>query len=252
MNPPSPSASGTATPFILRPCQLPAILLHAFLARGSIMRRREFITRTGRALAVAAVTGGTGLFFHDREKKVGEELVWRARDFAVPPDSKFPVVAMSRNKDHLTALRRALDAVGGIGRFVQRGEKVTIKPNIGWDRAPEQAADTNPILVGEMVRQCLAAGAREVVVTDVSCNDPRRCFLRSGIKAAAEEAGALVPLPNENDFVRADLSGRLLTVWPVLKHFLETDRLINMPITKQHSLTSCTIGMKNLYGILGG
>jgi uncharacterized protein (DUF362 family) len=44
----------------------------------------------------------------------------------------------------------------------------------------------------------------------------------------------------------------MLTVWPVLKHFIETDRLINMPIVKNHSLSRCTIGMKNFYGILGG
>ena len=82
--------------------------------------------------------------------------------------------------------------------------------------------------------------------------DPRRCFVRSGIREAAESAGATVLLPREDDFVEVDLGGQLLTTWPVLKHFIETDRLINMPIVKQHSLSACTIGMKNLYGILGG
>ena len=129
---------------------------------------------------------------------------------------------------------------------------MTLKPNIGWDRVPEQAADTNPELVAEMVRLCLAAGASEVIVTDVTCNDARRTFLRSGIKDAAEKAGARVILPVEEDFVNTDLNGKLLTRWPVLKYFIETDKLINMPITKQHSLSVCTIGMKNLYGILGG
>ena len=59
-------------------------------------------------------------------------------------------------------------------------------------------------------------------------------------------------LPVDEDFLELDMGGELLTTWPVLKYFVETDRLINMPIVKQHSLSVCTIGMKNLYGILGG
>jgi uncharacterized protein (DUF362 family) len=149
-------------------------------------------------------------------------------------------------------MRKSLDAVGGIRRFVKPGERVTIKPNVGWDRTAEQAANTNPILVAEMVQLCLAAGASKVVVTDVSCNDSRRCFLRSGIKEAAEKAGAEVYLESEEDFREVDIRGQVLTTWPVLKYFLNTDRFINMPIVKQHSLTRCTIGLKNLYGILGG
>lgn len=127
-----------------------------------------------------------------------------------------------------------------------------MKPNVGWDRTPAQGANTHPALVSEMVRLCFAAGASRVTVTDVSCNDPRRSFIRSGIKEAGEAAGARVVLPSAEDFVEVDLSGTVLTTWLVLKHFIETDRLINMPIVKQHSLTRCTVGMKNLYGILGG
>ena len=97
-----------------------------------------------------------------------------------------------------------------------------------------------------------AAGAAEVIVSDITCNDPRRTFLRSGIRDAAEKAGAKVILPSEDDYINVDLGGKLLTGWPVLKYFVETDRLINMPIVKQHSLSTCTIAMKNLYGILGG
>jgi uncharacterized protein (DUF362 family) len=103
-----------------------------------------------------------------------------------------------------------------------------------------------------MVRLCIEAGAAKVIVTDVTCNDPRRCFLRSGIREAAEKAGAEVLLASEEDYRQVDLGGEMLHDWPVLKHFVDTDRLINMPIVKHHSLSRCTISMKNLYGIIGG
>ena len=216
------------------------------------MQRRDFLKKTGKAAALAAVAGGTGLLFHNRATTRYTPIYTRSTTFTVPPDPELPGIALCENEDAIRALNSSLDAMGGIKRFIKPGEKVTVKPNVGWDRTPEQAANTNPILVSEMVRLCLTAGAAEVVVTDVTCNDPRRCFLRSGIRDAAEKAGATVLLEQEEDFISADLGGELLTVWPVLKHFVHTDRLINMPIVKHHSLSSCTIGMKNLYGILGG
>ena len=216
------------------------------------MKRRDFLKKTGQAAALAAVTGGTGLYFHDREITRYSPILTKTSSFEVKPDNSLPQISLAKNADPLAALNFALDAVGGIKRFVQPGEKVTIKPNVGWDRTPAQAANTNPLLVAEMVKLCLDAGAAEVVVTDVTCNDARRCFIRSGIRDAAQAAGAQVILPVDEDFLDYDLGGEVLTVWPVLKHLVMTDRLINMPITKQHSLSDCTIGMKNLYGILGG
>jgi uncharacterized protein (DUF362 family) len=216
------------------------------------MHRRDFLIRTGQAVALAAVTGGTGLLFHNREIGGYHPIVAVRPQFQIDADSALPAVTLAKNTDHITALHQSLDAIGGIRRFINAGERVTIKPNIGWDRLPEQAANTNPLLVSEMVRLCLEAGAAEVVVTDMSCNEPRRCFLRSGIRDAAEKAGGKVILPTEDDFVQVNLDGQVLTTWPVLKYFIQTDKLINMPIVKQHSLSQCTIAMKNLYGILGG
>ncbi len=217
------------------------------------MDRRDFLKKTGPAVALAAVTGTTGLVFHNRETATRRKtLVAKTASFEVPPDPSLPTLTSATHADPAAALNAALDAIGGIGRFVKTGESVVVKPNVGWDRTAEQGANTHPALVSEMVRLCLSAGASRVIVSDVSCNDPRRSFLRSGIKEAGESAGARVVLPSAEDFVEVELGGVVLTRWPVLRHFVEHDRLINMPVVKQHSLTRCTIGMKNLYGILGG
>jgi uncharacterized protein (DUF362 family) len=216
------------------------------------MKRRDFIKKTGQALGLAAVTGGAGLFFHNRESIAYQQLITTTANYAVPPDAGLPKLALAKNENHIAALNAALDAVGGIKRFVQPGERVVIKPNVGWDRTPEQAANTNPLLVGEMTRLSLEAGASEVIVTDVTCNYGPRCFLRSGIREAVEKAGGKIILARDEDYFNIDLGGEMLTAWPVLKHFVETDRLINIPVVKTHSLSRCTIGMKNLYGILGG
>ena len=161
-------------------------------------------------------------------------------------------MVVAQGDDPRQLVRKAIEGIGGIRRFVSRGDVVVVKPNIAWDRTPEQAANTNPQVVAEMVRLCQEAGAKTVIVTDVSCNDPRRCFERSGIAAAARAEGAQVMLPEERLFREVDLRGDVLTAWPVLEPFLAADKMINLPIAKHHSLTGVTLGMKNWYGILGG
>jgi uncharacterized protein (DUF362 family) len=175
------------------------------------------------------------------------------RSHAVAPDPKLPEMIIAQGGDDPAQLvRRAFEELGGIRRFVSRADVVVVKPNIGWDRTPEQAANTNPSLVAEVVRQCWDAGAKKVIVADVSCNDARRCFQRSGIAEAARRAGAEVILPEPERFKDVDLQGEVLQNWPVFEPFLAADKIINMPIAKHHSLTGTTLGMKNWYGILGG
>jgi uncharacterized protein (DUF362 family) len=174
------------------------------------------------------------------------------RGHTVAPNPALPELAIIEGEDPARLARQALDELGGMNRFVSRGDVVLVKPNIGWDRTPEQAANTNPDVVAEIVRKCLQSGAKRVIVTDVSCNEARRCFQRSGISAAAQAAGAEVILPDPSRFKEVDLQGEVLTRWQVFDAFLEVDKVINVPIAKHHTLTGTTLGMKNWYGILGG
>jgi len=149
-------------------------------------------------------------------------------------------------------LRRGLAALGGIERFVGAGHRVAIKPNCAWDRRPDQAANTDPELVGELVRLCLAAGAASVLVLDSTCHDAERAFERSGIGPAARSAGARIAHQKTGGTVSLDLGGTQLGTWDVLRGLAEADRVINVPVVKHHSLSRATLGMKNWFGALVG
>jgi uncharacterized protein (DUF362 family) len=217
------------------------------------LKRREFIKLTGKAVAFASVVGAGGYLISQNEyspsKKVLQDSIG---DRSLTLDTNFPDLAAVKSTDHVGAALQALTLIGGIKRFISHGDIVTIKPNIGWDRTPEQAANTNPELVKFMAVQCFEAGAAKVIVTDMPCNDSRRTFTRSGISESLKEVGANVILPEDRYLVHANLGGEILGEWPVLRQFLETDKLINMPIVKHHSLSKITVGMKNWYGVLGG
>ncbi|MCB2206357.1 DUF362 domain-containing protein [bacterium] len=220
------------------------------------LNRREFLERTGKAAGLAVFASGGAFLLHEPVRhpfrQEGSEV--QRRDLrAKGKDARLAIVRGSeQSKDPARMTAAALAAMGGMSAHIQPGEVVVVKPNIGWDRKPEQAANTNPAVVGEVVKQCYDAGAARVVVTDVTCNDATRCFNRSGIAAAAREAGAEVQLPQDAHFREVNLGGGMLGKQEVYDIYLEADRFINLPIAKHHSLTRATLGMKNLYGILGG
>lgn len=148
--------------------------------------------------------------------------------------------------------KKAIAEIGGIGRFVKKGFRVVVKPNIGWDRAPELAANTNPELVSEIIRQCYAAGAKEVIVFDHTCDDWRKCYKNSGIQDAAEKAGAKVMPAHEESYYReVDLpNGVNLKSTKVHQAILDCDVWINVPVLKMHGGAKMSVSLKNLMGIV--
>ena len=148
---------------------------------------------------------------------------------------------------------RAIDEMGGMGRFVKAGDTVVVKPNIGWDRAPQYAATTNPMVVAALVELCYKAGAKRVNIFDVTCNAAQRCYVSSGIKAAAESKGAKVYFPDDWNIINAQFDyASPMDGWPILRDAVECDCFINVPVLKNHGLTSLTISMKNLMGVCTG
>ncbi len=150
-------------------------------------------------------------------------------------------------------LQAALEAFGGMQHFISKGDTVVVKPNIGWDRAPQFAANTNPELVAAVIRACFDAGASKVKVFDRTCNNPRRCYRNSQIESVAEKQGAEVDQVRSHKFKTVRLpEGEILKEWAVYEDYLECDKVINLPIAKHHSMARMTGGLKNLMGVMGG
>ncbi|HEY0307870.1 MAG TPA: DUF362 domain-containing protein, partial [Acidobacteriaceae bacterium] len=215
--------------------------------------RREAMLQILRLAGAGAGTAAAAFWLSEQSHQPLAALAANAKhDHTIKPSTQFPEMVVLQGDDPRALVRQAFIDLGGVGRFIARNDVVVLKPNIAWDRTPEQAANTNPDVVAETVKQCWQAGAKRVIVTDVSCNDAERCFHRSGIQAAAHAEGAEIILPDPARFRDVNLGGVVLQSWPVFEPFLEADKVINLPIAKHHGLTGATLGMKNWYGILGG
>lgn len=151
-----------------------------------------------------------------------------------------------------TMFRKAIAEMGGMGKFIKKGDKVVVKPNIGWDKTPEFAANTNPKLVEEIIRQCFKAGAKEVTVFDHTCDDWKKCYANSGIEAASKAAGAkVIPAHLESYYQEVKLPrGVELTSTKVHQAIISCDKWINVPVLKNHGGAQMTISMKNYMGIV--
>jgi len=163
------------------------------------------------------------------------------------------LVAMAEGKDYAAITRKAINAIGGIRRFVKPGDVVVVKPNMGWDRSSEMAANTHPQVVRAVVEECLAAGAKKVKVFDHTCNDSRRCYVNSGIEAALKGIRGVECKQIENErFRKVALNGRFLKEWELYDEALSANVFINVPVAKHHGLTKLTLGLKNVMGVMGG
>jgi uncharacterized protein (DUF362 family) len=217
------------------------------------MTRREAMLQLLRLTGAGAGTAAAALWLSSRSAlPISAAAANVRRDHTVESNTALPEMTVVQGEDPRALVQRAFADLGGIGRFIAHGDVVVLKPNIAWDRTPEQAANTNPNVVAETVKQCRQAGAKKVIVTDVSCNNAERCFHRSGIAAAATSEGAEVILPDPARFREVNLGGEILQSWQVFEPFLQADKVINLPIAKHHALTGATLGFKNWYGILGG
>ncbi len=198
-----------------------------------MVRRRDFLKAAAAATAGVALAGPWG----------------SAIEAEGPPH---PDLVVAHGPSPASITRAAVGGLGGMSRFVSRGDVVVVKPNIGWDRKPEQAANTNPEVVAAVVAMCLEAGAKKVKVFDRPCNDPRRCYVQSGIEAAARKAGAEVTFINDRKFREVPIrGGKAIRSWPLYSEVLDADTLVNVPIAKHHGRAGLTLAFKNWMGVMG-
>ncbi len=206
------------------------------------MNRREFLKTA--AVSAAALTVLSRL--------PGNSVIAAEAPAAGKATGKGPDLVAVRGGEPAAMFQRAIAEYGGMATFVKPGQKVVVKPNIAWDQPPEMGANTNPELVAEIVRQCLAAGASEVDVFDHTCNAWRSCYRNSGIEAAVEKAGGKVHTGDrEADYREVERPEALrLKKAKIHRLILDADVFINVPVLKHHGGAKMTAAMKNFMGLV--
>jgi uncharacterized protein (DUF362 family) len=234
-------------------------------AQAEQQRRRDFLIQSGAVVGLAAGAGWAALApaswplsLRDPDGERGKPQPPRFSlpqgGFAVAASATAAQIGIARGKDLSAMVRASIDAVGGVARFVTRGDVVVVKPNVAFERSAPLGATSHPEVVAAIVRLCREAGAAEVRVVDNPIEAPENCFARSGIRQAALEAGARVYLPSPGDFELLHVPGaKWLERWPFFwRPFRDATKVIGVAPVKDHNLCSASMTTKNWYGLLGG
>jgi uncharacterized protein (DUF362 family) len=203
--------------------------------------RRDFLARTAAATGALALVGGRGL--RAAEAAGADMAIAKWAGAASPSADDIRKIAVQ-----LTL--KALEGVGGLKRFMSKGAVVWVKPNIGWDRAPETAANTNPDVVATIIKACFEAGAKTVKVGDNTVNLAAKCYASSGIADAAKAVGAQVLFLDKSRYKEMDIQGEKIKKIGVYPEVIESDLVINVPVVKHHRLSAATMCMKNYMGVI--
>jgi len=220
------------------------------------LTRRKFLARAAKAgLSIAAAAAVSLSLYDDKGPgaSVKTEGQVKLSDFSIPYiDGQ--TISIVRGADRKKTVNKAIELLGGIGRFVKKDDIVVIKPNVAFASPPMLGATARPELVGEVARLCYKAGAKKVYVADNPINDPASCFTLSGIGKASSAAGAKVVLPKNHLFKNTTLAGgKLIRNWPIFYGPFETaDKVIGIAPVKDHHRSVASMTMKNFYGLLGG
>jgi uncharacterized protein (DUF362 family) len=228
-------------------------------------RRRLFLKQAGIAGSIALGAGYLSLAPEDwplslrdpdgERGKPKEELLHLPQGgYAVEPNATAAQLAIARGTRVDAMLRGAVDALGGIGRFVKRGDIVLLKPNVAFERAAPLGATTDPETLKALIHLVRSAGAKEIRVADNPIESPESCFIRSGVQRAALEAGARIYLPRPSDFRMLNVAGaKWIEKWPFFwRPFIGVDKVIGIAPVKDHNLCHASMTTKNWYGLLGG
>lgn len=208
-------------------------------------QRRDFIKKGFAVGALFSLVDLGGLF-------AAEESPAKTEGKKADDAKKVPDMVAVRGGERVAMLDKALAALGGIEKFVKKGQTVVLKPNAGWDKGPELAANTHPDLVAHMVKLCLKAGAKEVNVFDHTCSEWKSAYANSGIKDAVEKAGGkMVPGNDEKMYVKKEApKAAVLKEALIHKLIVESDVYINMPVLKHHGGATITACLKNVMGLV--
>lgn len=151
----------------------------------------------------------------------------------------------------LKALKKSIDLIGGIRRFVKEGDRVLLKPNLLYGKAPEKGVTTHPTLLRGMIKIVQEAGGSPFIGDSPSIGSLMKTAERAGIKRIAEELGC--PLVEFNTPVSsAPRRGVFFKSIELEQRVLEADVVINLPKWKTHAQMLLTLGVKNLFGCVPG
>jgi len=156
-----------------------------------------------------------------------------------------------------TALKKNLNLLGGINRFVKPNQRVCLKANLLLPARPEQAVTTHPTIIEAMANLVREAGGKPFIADSpgggVSYTEEglRRVYHKTGLLDLAERTG--IELNWDTNITQVSFpEGKMIKRLDIIKPVLDADVVIGIPKLKSHVFTTFTGATKILFGVIPG
>ncbi len=171
-------------------------------------------------------------------------------------ENKKTIVAIVKGEQPQSMVEEALSLLGGLESLIKPDSTVVVKPNAGHIFRPETSVNTSPAMVTAVVKTLRKAKVKKIIIAEASAigADTLRSLEVSGIKRAAEEAGAdaVIDIKHEKDLISLPIRDARSDIKRILipRFLLEADHVINLPIFKPHVSMVFTCALKNIKGVV--
>lgn len=170
-------------------------------------------------------------------------------------NNKVSVVKCKEYSDVLEAVEKAVNMIGGFGKFIKPGDNVVIKPNFVSKKKPEEAVTTNPEFLNAVIVLAEKAGGNVTIA-----ESPGGPYNTAALKGVYSVCGADEAIKGTNAKLNFDTSftevhypeGKTVKTIPIINPILNADVIISLPKLKTHAMTSYTGAVKNLFGVIPG
>jgi len=163
-----------------------------------------------------------------------------------------PIVALTHCTEYresvvADAIARQFELLGGIERFVKRGDSVLLKPNFIAPKPRHCATQTDPAVIIETAKILKDFGARPFVGDSPAWGDVFACAKVLGLEEPLKKLD--VPIKQLDKPVRRKIAGANVGISSIA---LEADVIINLPKFKTHQQLVATFAVKNMFGCVSG
>jgi uncharacterized protein (DUF362 family) len=148
-----------------------------------------------------------------------------------------------------TAIERQFTLLGGIGKFICRGDSVLLKPNLIVPRPAKYAAQTDPAVIIETARLIKDFGAKPFIGDSPAWGNVFTCIKALELDEPLRKLDVPVRQLDCRRICRIGNNGTAIGISSVA---LDADAIINLPKFKSHQQLVATFAVKNMFGCVSG
>jgi uncharacterized protein (DUF362 family) len=178
--------------------------------------------------------------------------IGKPHDNPFTKQAKKLVSKIAVESDLKRSLSKSVEAIGGLGKVITKGENVLVKPNYNSSDPPP--ASTDPEFLRAVVDILFEHGAGRVVVGESSMQttSTRKTMTKTRTLQKLEDSGAEIAFFDEEEWTKIHVGGEYLENVSLANTALQVDKVVYCCCMKTHFRADFSLSLKLAFGFTKG